>query len=156
MTLVELMVAATVTGVLLSLAAPAWRTVVYETKLVERRATALSELQVARAFLVGDLAIAEGPLGCGGGDVASLSLGTADGVPAVAEYRLRDGGLYRWSWPPGDEILVARGIEALICSSTSDDQLTLGLVAGKEPYSVRLDVRLVSLPPSPPPAQEEP
>ena len=148
MTLLELVIASTVTAVLLALAGPAWRSIVYEAKLVERRATVLSELQVARAFLVADAAAAGSPATCADGSVPSLPLGTVDGVPAVAEYRLRDGNLYRWAWPADQEILVARGIASMSCSAPAPGQLTVELTGGEALFPGRLIVQLTTAPES--------
>ncbi len=121
MSLVELLVASTLFGLLLLLLAPAWGGLLRETRLLETRAKLLSETQVARAFLLADAVEAKSVSCKPGQSVVSLSMSKVDNLPRVIEYRFRDGDLYRWDWPPGSEMLVARGLDDLDCEPKGPD-----------------------------------
>ncbi len=145
MTLVELLVASTLFGLLLLLLAPAWGGLLRETRLLTTRASLLSETQVARAFLLAD-AIEAKSVSCRGQDVVDLSMDKVGGLPRSIEYRFRDGSLYRWEWPPGTEMLAARGLDDLDCDPGGGNETLIVLASGGAATPYRLHVLVSDAP----------
>jgi type II secretory pathway pseudopilin PulG len=146
MSLVELLVASTLFGLLLLLLTPAWGGLLRETRLLETRASLLSETQVARAFLLADAVEAKSVSCQGGHRVVNFSMSKVGGLPRVIEYRFRDGNLYRWDWPPGSEMLVARGLDELDCDPKGPDT-SIVLTSGGLDTPYRLHVLVSNAPP---------
>jgi len=109
-TLVEVVVAATLLALLGMFLGETWHAFAHESGEIEQRANALSELEVARAFLLSDASLASA-VGCESGAPQF----TLDGSGDAVNYRLESGRLLRRVAPSGGEMLVAVGMIWLDC-----------------------------------------
>jgi len=115
MTLVELMVAATVFAVLVTIIGTGWGALAGWMQTIWNRTDLLREARVAQAYIRSDMLWA-GQMGCE--NTTTLLLLGSDGVTSI-EYRTQNGQLLRHSWPLDVDVLVAQDVTAAVCNTAT-------------------------------------
>ncbi|HTE04950.1 MAG TPA: type II secretion system protein [Planctomycetota bacterium] len=147
-TLVELLVAVTISSLLVNVAMMAWRPISHSTLTLRDRAADETELRLAVEALLADLGGAQTALPTAGGElrivreqaVAELA-GAWDGSDDGISWSLQDGKLVRLDLALGTELVVAAGLtdfdvtrpggtetHVLLGIGADDDARTLELV----------------------------
>ncbi len=116
MTLVELMVAATVFAIMTTVIGGGWGALSGWMRSIWDRADLLREARVAQAYVRSDM-LSAARLGCE--SQTTLILWQSDGI-AFVEYFTQGSQLLRHAWPLDTRVLVADDVSAAACIAATD------------------------------------